>query len=123
MSNTLKKIIAKMHQIAEKAPEFDQNDLWLSRSKETANGWDNQATSIEVLLDDPSDEYFYNVWCNCTDDGIKALDSFVETELIPNGLRLLAGKDHGNGKVDPDTRTFSRDGQSVRYMIANPSAS
>ena len=115
MSNALKQIIAKIHQIAEKAPEFDQNDLWLSRSKETANGWDNQATSMKVLLDDPSDEYFYNVWCNCTDDGIKALDSFVETELIPNGMCLFKDKDTGKA-----VHFLSKDKGSIRFMVARP---
>lgn len=102
-----KKIMKKFRQIAEQNADSAYDNIWLQRSKPTDDGYENQTTSLNAMLDDKSDEFIYNVWARATEEGLAEMDNFVETELLPKGLRLLE-----------DTELVSKDNGSVRYMIA-----
>ena len=52
---------------------------------------------------------FFNVWVKLEEGSAEELDTLIEEQLIPNGLRILE-----------DTEMSSKDGASVRYMIARP---
>ena len=61
------------------------------------------------VADKAPERPFYNVWSDLSEDGLSDFDKFVETELIPNGMRTLR-----------DTAKLSSDQGSIRYMIARP---
>jgi len=104
----IKEVLSNMKKIINK--NQNSGNIWISRSSQNDNGaWTNEPSSIDVLMQDKSDNLFYNVWCKLSDDSPKELDEFIEAELVPNGLRLLE-----------DTQTLSKDKGSVRYMIARP---
>tara|TARA_R100000315_G_C5151896_1_gene87068 strand:- start:203 stop:541 length:339 start_codon:yes stop_codon:yes gene_type:complete len=104
----IKEVLSNIKEVISKNQK--SSNIWVSRSyKDSSDNWTNETSSIDALLQDNSDKMFYNAWCKLSDDSPKELDKFIETELIPNGLRLLE-----------DTQTLSRDKGSVRYMIARP---
>ena len=108
----IKDILEKMRATASRTPDSKYSDIWLQRSTQDENGtYVNQNTNVETLKSDTSDKFIYNLWARISDDGLKEMDDFVETELIPNGMFLLNSEKHQTEKV-------SGDGQSVRYMIA-----
>ena len=108
----IKDILEKMRATASRTPDSKYSDIWLQRSTKDEDGtYVNQNTNVETLKSDTSDKFIYNLWARISDDGLKEMDDFVETELIPNGMFLLNSEKHQTEKV-------SGDGQSVRYMIA-----
>jgi len=104
----IKEVLSKVKEVIAKSQK--SSNIWISRSYQNDNGaWTNEPSSIDVLMQDKTDNLFYNVWCKLSDDSPEELDEFIETELVPNGLRLLE-----------DTQTLSKDKGSVRFMIARP---
>lgn len=119
MTTPLRDILNKFRDIAQKSPESEYDNIWLQRSKRDDSGdYDNQTTNLEVLSKDESDEYIYNVWARTTEDGLIELDKFVETELIPKGMQLLAGQNKSKS-----TEVLSSDQGAIRFMIARPNIS
>ena len=86
-------------------------DTWLQSSKQNKQGdWINSnVRSIKEIVDCSDDDTFFNIWIKCTENGAKELDHLIESELIPNGLRVLE-----------ETEKLSKEGTSVRFMIARP---
>ena len=111
---TLKSILSEIRSKADKASQVGYNSLWLQRSKKLDNNsYDNQTTNIQQAIEDKSTEYIYNVWVKCTDEGIKEMENFVETELIPNGMSLFKDRE-----TDKYKETLAKDKSAVRFMIA-----
>tara|TARA_R100000664_G_scaffold25484_1_gene35488 strand:+ start:1276 stop:1614 length:339 start_codon:yes stop_codon:yes gene_type:complete len=104
----IKEVLSKVKEVIAKNQK--SKNIWVSRSKQNDNGkWVNEPSSIDALLQDKSDDYFYNAWCKLTEDSPNDINKFIETELIPNDLWILE-----------DTQTLSKDEGSVRFMIARP---
>lgn len=105
---SFKEILAEIDNVVEKQ---ESSNVWISRSKKTSEkgDWSNEPASIEVLMNDKTDDYFYNAWCKLTDDTKTDLSNFIETELVPRKMRLLK-----------KTKLLSKDNSAVRYMIARP---
>lgn len=104
---SIKEILAELNSVVE---SNESSNVWISRSKETSKDkWSNEPTSVEVMMNDETDDYFYNAWCKLTEDSKTDLSKFVETELVPRKMRLLK-----------KTALLSKDNTAVRYMIARP---
>ena len=104
---SFKKLMKAFKKIAEQNADNQFDNIWLQRSKEVDGQYVNQSTSVDVLMSDTTDEWIYNLWGKISEEGVAEMDNFVETELLPKGLRLLE-----------DTELVSGDKGSVRYMIA-----
>ena len=104
---SFKKLMKAFKKIAIQNAENQFDNIWLQRSKEVDGEYINQSTSVDVLMSDKTDEWIYNLWSKVSEEGVAEMDNFVETELLPKGLRLLE-----------DTELVSGDKGSVRYMIA-----
>ena len=102
-----KKIMKKFRKVAEQKADSQYDNIWLQKSTKTDDGYDNENTSVNELISSVSDDVIFNLWCKTTEDGLSEMDEFVETELLPRGMRLLE-----------DTELLSKDKGSVRYMIA-----
>ena len=87
-----------------------ESSLWLQSSKQDKDGaWHNQNATVSDIVNCTDDDMFFNVWARLEEGTAEELDTFIEEQLIPNGLRILA-----------DTEMSSKDGTSVRFMIARP---
>jgi len=87
-----------------------ESSLWLQSSKQDKDGvWHNQNATISDVVNCTDDDMFFNIWARLEDDTAEELDQFIEEQLVPNGLRILA-----------DTEMSSKDGNAVRFMIARP---
>ena len=104
---SFKKLMKAFKKIAEQNADNQFDNIWLQRSKEVDGAYINESTSLDVLMSDTTDEWIYNLWSKVSEEGLAEMDNFVETELLPKGLRLLE-----------DTQLVSGDKGSVRYMIA-----
>ena len=71
--------------------------------------WHNQNATISDVVNCTDDDMFFNIWARLEDETAEELDQFIEEQLVPNGLRILA-----------DTEMASKDGNAVRFMIARP---
>ena len=106
----IKDLLKSFAGIANKAPERPYESVWLQKSKQNDDGtYQNIKTTVEQMMNDTTDEYIYNVWSEFSEDGAEDFNEFVETELIPNGMRTLES-----------TAKMSKDKGSIRYMIARP---
>jgi len=106
----IKDLLKSFAGIANKAPERPYENVWLQKSKQIeGDKYVNLSTTVDQMMNDKTDEYIYNVWSELSEDGLSDFDNFVETELIPNGLRTLE-----------NTAKLSKDKGSIRYMIARP---
>ena len=91
----MKQLKEILHTIRNKVSKTSKSqDTWFQSSKQNKDG--------QWIV-------FFNIWVKCTEDGAKELDHLIETELIPNGLRIL-----------DETEKLSKEGTAVRYMIARP---
>lgn len=87
-----------------------ESSLWIQSSKQDKDGaWHNKNATVSDIVNCTDDDMFFNVWARLEEGTAEELDTFIEEQLIPNGLRILA-----------DTEMSSKDGTSVRYMIARP---
>ena len=102
-----KQIMKGIRKIAEQKADSLYDNIWLQKSTKTDDGYNNETTSVNELISSVSDDVIFNLWCKTTEDGLSEMDEFVETELLPRGMRLLE-----------DTELLSKDKGSVRYMIA-----
>ena len=84
--------------------------LWLQSSKQNEDDmWINEPTTVEQIVKCTDDSIFHNVWVKLEEGSAEELDSFIEEQLIPNGLRILE-----------ETEKQSDNGSAVRFMIARP---
>ena len=82
--------------------------LWLQSSKQDKDGvWHNQNATVSDIINCTDDEMFFNVWVKLEEGSAEELDTLIEEQLIPNGLRILE-----------DTEMSSKDKNAVRFMIA-----
>jgi|TARA_R100001510_G_scaffold57598_1_gene66364 hypothetical protein len=108
----MKQLKEILHTIRNKVSKTSKSqDTWFQSSKQNKDGqWINDnVRSVKDIVDCSDDNVFFNIWVKCTEDGAKELDHLIETELIPNGLRIL-----------DETEKLSKEGTAVRYMIARP---
>jgi len=88
----------------------NKSSFWIQWSKKNDDGvWENDKATISDILNCKDDNMFFNLWMTLKDSSAKELSSFIEEHLVPNNLRILE-----------DTENLSKDGKSVRFMIARP---
>ena len=84
--------------------------LWLQASRQDEDDmWINESVTIDQIVNCTDDNVFHNVWVKLEEGSAEELDSFIEEQLIPNGLRILQ-----------ETEKQSSNGSAVRFMIARP---
>jgi hypothetical protein len=80
-----------------------------SSFQDSDNVWHNDTASINQIVNCTDDSKFFNVWVRLEEGATEELNTFIEEQLVPNNLRILE-----------DTEKPSKDGKSVRFMIARP---
>ena len=104
----LKSVLNDVRQVIKN--NANKSSLWIQSSKKDDDGvWSNDNATISDILNCEDDNMFFNLWMKLEKGSAEELSSFIEEHLVPNNLRILE-----------DTENLSKDGNSVRFMIARP---